>query len=592
MQNAFGTQAQKSIQPALQQDKSLGTLSAQLILAKKAKDSGNKMEYAKNMIQFDYMLKQQKLDDQKAHLTKDQKQFEERQKLNAKLLELGDEKELISKYLENVKKGDTKSAIAYLALIDGANPQMAKYLGAIGNKLYEQAEHGVSEDVQKNTYYDQNKEDLNNETIQETIRRKEITGQDLLDSEDVLKTNELGGNIDPTEAGEVKFGLRPDANTMAQIKSDEAIAREKGIPKEQHLVNFVNENYEALGLTKDRAVQLNKQILQGEVNELDLIEQIHLLEKPPDVTELEWLKTQNESIRNIVGAVNKSARATDTAEAQRIVRSYPSDGPIQSVFRFIQDSFSEGIQDRQIASIDHLMQGKSWEEVSATTRKTVAQTARNKVDAKPPNKAYADAFEARRYLQENVPNLIRLMIDYEKKYPNEPLGVKVRWYNKAWQAFTDRSGNKEQEEIRSAVALIVKDAVKLASGAAASDSERAAVANTLPSADIELKFSIARAKALLDALPDGARRNYSKLLHPKIAEQIVKDSFTQPQQEINDIIFIRNLSEQDKAIMNNLTDAQLKWVDTMMKQGKAEGEAPETTRRKIIEIIKEESSAN
>ena len=218
MQNPFGTQAQQSVAPALKEDKALGSSAAQLIVAKKAKDSGDATAHANALVNFNYALKQQKLDDDKARLQQAQKHDQEIRKLTAQLTTAEDASALTDLYLDKIKSGDKDTALAILAIMKDSNPQIAAMLEAKGNPLHEAAQHGVVASVQDNIYHDQNQEALNAETPDEIIRRKETTGQVLTPIEEAQIANRAGINVDENAAARVQLGIMAEANTIGQDK--------------------------------------------------------------------------------------------------------------------------------------------------------------------------------------------------------------------------------------------------------------------------------------------------------------------------------------------------------------------------------------
>ena len=567
MLQPFGSQAQRSIAPGFKQEPPIAKLTEQLLLAKKAKDSGDKVKHAAELAKFDYMLKAQDLEHKRASL-------EQAQKSDAKIRELVSQENsrefaqgLIQQYLDLMESGKTKEAVGLLAIIKDANPQIAAMLEARGNPLHESAQHGVSDDVQGNIYFDMNKEALNAESIPERIRRKEVTGQDLLESEKILRTNELGGDVDPTAAGRVRAGLQADANTTAQIESDEKIAETRAVPKEQRLSKYVMQNYEDLGFTKAEAFQLNNQILKGGVDELDFIKHIHMMQQPEDKSDSEWLNQKNQWIAEILGASGPGAgRTTDTAELERMIRRYPKAGVISDSMHSLSSSRGPTQARDLMVHLDHLAGGIGWDDQPEPIKDKIVERAKREIDKDPPGgEAGVRVLAARKELITELPAILEKMRAYERKYGAGSLNNALRWQDKVVRIATTASSNPELEEIRTLIHNMTSNSLLFKSGAAVTEQEYGREIQVQPAIGVDLDFSLARAEAALSAGARGLTTYYTEALGPVIGGRIIEKYVTPAVKKVQTMrseeIFYKGVNNKDRQWLENATGTDRTFID-------------------------------
>ena len=526
MQNPFRNQARSSTQEASKQDPALGQLASHLILAEKHQKSGNSAEHINALVNFNFALKQQKLDDEKARLKQEQKADLDLRKVLNENQSLTTANKLIENYLERVKAGDTKGAVAILAAMKDSQPQIAAMLEARGNPLHEAAQHGVEGDVQHDIYVDQNKEALNKQSTDEVITRKQVTGKELTPYEKAIQAQIGGEDIDAGAAARVDAGLQADANTMQQT-----------IPEEQLLSQYFMQNFGAFGFSEEEAEQVNRAILLGEVTKDELAAEIDTLVKPDGMADAQWIEWKNQKKAEILGAegLPSAARTTDTAAYEAMVDKYNPNDPMITAFGAIAKIYPASQANRVAKALDRIAGGKNWVDQTPEKQEQIALDMKQTVDIEGPGgESVRKVMQARELLQRDVPYLVGLLDAYAKKHGVDALGRDLQIVDGAVKFVTGAVRTPELDAIFTSTQDIIANVLLIRSGATVTDAERQVMNAMMPVATVPLPHALARAGELLKAGQRAAEAYYGKILGPTMTAPIIAKYYTPEVDKLRD----------------------------------------------------------
>ena len=598
MQNPFQGQPQQAIAPGLKQDSSLGNLAAQLLLAKKAKDSGNKFEHAAQLLKLNHSLQQQKLDDEKARFAQTQKYEAEILKRETEIAKLKNPQELMKEYLSAVNAGDKQKMLALAGVMQHANPELIKWFMAQGDDYLKSVLAGADETIQQQEWAKKNRPDIDALTEEQVTRQKDIFGQELSPFQRALQARRGGANTDPSAAANIDTGQQPDANTQAQIESDESIASEKSIPKEQHLAEFMRKNGHLFGFTEEEIKEGAERILSGEseITPLDFIDAVDNFQKPEGMSDADFLKWKNEKKAEILGASDpaKSAtRATNLAEFERMVRKYPARGAMNKALHAMNLAFGP-TQAHQLAVIlDNIADGISWQNQTEEGKDNIAGTMKRQIDSDPPGgESGRRVLEARNEFLVQLPAIIELMKEYESKTDENgkprKLGNALRLTDAEVRLATTRSKDPDLDKIRTALQDMTSNILLFKSGAAVTEQEFQRQLDISPAYGIGFEFSLARTEGLLESARRGMKRFYTDSIGDEIGERIVEkyidpkvQSINQERQERDEI---GKLSDEDRKILNSLTPQEQAIFDDLR--------ANKDTVQDALDFIKGKRNAN
>ena len=587
MQNPFGGQPQQAIAPALKQDPALGKLAAQLLLAKKAKDSGNKFEHAAQLLKLNHNLQQQKLDDEKARFAQTQKYEAEILKRETEIAKLKNPQELMKEYLSAVNAGDKQKMLALAGVMQHGNPELIKWFMAQGDDYLKSVLAGADETIQQQEWLQQNREETDALTEEQVARGKDIFGQELSPFQRALQARRGGANTDPSAAANIDTGQQPDANTQAQIESDESIASEKSIPKEQHLAEFMRKNGQLFGFTEEEIKQGAERILSGEseITPLDFIEAIDNFQQPENMSADEFLQWKNQKKAEALGASGpKSERNTNLAEYERIVRSYPAKGVISTSIQAMNIAFGPTKTHQLAALLDNAAGGKPWTEQTEEGKDYLANFMKRQVDADPPGgEAGVRILENRKELLTELPPILEMMRAYERKYGKGSLNNALRWEDKVVTVVNQRSTNPDLEKIKTSIQNMTANSLLFKSGAAVTEQEFGREVKIQPGL-VDFDFSLARAEASVEAIERGMRRFYTDSLGATLGDRIIGQHVSPTVKHVNNMRLENKLSDADRAILESLTGDDRVGYDNLLKIG--------NTPKEAIDYIKENRNAN
>ena len=589
MQNPFNRAlAQTSVGPALEKEQSVGNIAAQFIAARKAKKSGNSIEHAKQVMLLEQALQLEKIENAKKSLQEAHRNQMKEQELVSKL----DSKLAIEKMQEEIigylDAGDHQKALNRMALLKDKNPVAYQWIATHGDPALRAALVGADPSIQQQRELKGDRQYYDDLTPQQVVRGKNVFGQALNPFERAIQANRAGANVDENQAARVDLGLLADANTIEANKPDPVEPQDR--PKEQLLSQYFMQNFGNFGFNEAEAFQVNKQILLGGLNELDLIEEIDSLPKPDSMSEDEWLKWKNQRKAEIFGASGPSAeRKTNAAEFERMVRKYPPGGAMSNALQAINLSFGPTQAHQLTVLLDNLVGGVAWDNQTEAQKDNVAESMKRQADADPPGgESGVRVLETRKEFLSELPVIVNLMRDYEAKHGQGSLGNSLRLTDKGTRIITTRSGDADLEKIRATLQEITSNALLFKSGAAVTEQEFQRQIDVSPNIGVGFDFSLARTEALLEAAERGLTRFYTDSLGDEIGGRIVTKYITPIVQGIRDIRtetdFFKGLSDDDRKVIDNLNPAEKAFVNDAIEQG--------YTQKQVLDLLKKKRVTN